>query len=163
MSILSSTKSGSSNVPMTINALIANNFFLSRNYKPENCKYSGDVFCSVDIPNVYVVHAKDNFTNRLLGINKEEFIFGVTRPKIPTYACTDGADMAIKQMNCAIIGLNALAIDINYHDIVIKNELHFYKLFKEAVFSLNKIYDTLKEITSWMPVAEKTLEEYLEE
>ena len=70
MSILSSTKSGSSNVPMTINTLLANNFFLSRGYR-RDIKYSGDVFCSTDFPNIYVVHAVPNFTNHILGIDKD--------------------------------------------------------------------------------------------
>ena len=162
MSILSSTKSGSSNVPMTINTLLANNFFLSRSYRPE-IKYSGDVFCSTDFPNIYVVHAVPNFTNHILGIDKESFIFGVTRPKIPTYACTRATDTSIKQIHHAVIALNKLAANIKYSDTVIKNELHFYKLFREASLSLEKINMALKQISDWMPVAEKTLEEYLEE
>ena len=47
--------------------------------------------------------------------------------------------------------------------MLIKNELHFYKLFREASLSLEKINMALKQISDWMPVAEKTLEEYLEE
>ena len=162
MSILSSTKSGSSNVPMTINTLLANNFFLSRGYRQE-IKYSGDVFCSTDFPNIYVVHAVPNFTNHILGIDKESFIFGVTQPKIPTYACTRATDTSIKQIHHAVIALNKLAASIKYSDTVIKNELHFYKLFREASLSLEKINMALKQISDWMPVAEKTLEEYLEE
>lgn len=162
MSILSSTKSGSSNVPMTINTLLANNFFLSRSYRPE-IKYSGDVFCNTDFPNIYVVHAKPNFTNHILGINKESFIFGVTRPKIPTYACTRVTDASVKQIQRAVIALNELAASIKCSDTVIKNELHFYKLFREASLSLENINNTLKQIYDWIPVAEKTLEEYLEE
>ena len=162
MSILSSTKSGSSNVPMTINTLLANNFFLSRGYR-RDIKYSGDVFCSTDFPNIYVVHAVPNFTNHILGIDKESFIFGVTHPKIPTYACTRATDTSIKQIQCAIIELNKLTTNIKCGSIVIKNELHFYKLFREASLSLEKINNTLKQISDWMPVAEKTLEEYLEE
>lgn len=162
MSILSSTKSGSSNVPMTINTLLANNFFLSRGYRQE-IKYSGDVFYSTDFPNIYVVHAKPNFTNHILGINKESFIFGVTQPKIPTYACTKATDTSIKQIQRAIIELNKLTTSIKCSDTVIKNELHFYKLFREASLSLEKINNTLKQIYDWIPVAEKTLEEYLEE
>ena len=163
MSILSSTKSGSSNVPMTINTLLANNFFLSRGYNREKSKYLGDVFCSTDFPNIYVVHAQPNFTNHILGINKESFIFGVNRPKIPTYACTRVTDESVKQIQRAIIELNKLTTSIKCSDTVIKNELHFYKLFREASFSLEKINNTLKQISDWMPVAEKTLEEYLEE
>lgn len=162
MSILSSTKSGSSNVPMTINTLLANNFFLSRSYR-RDIKYSGDVFCSTDFPNIYVVHAVPNFTNHILGIDKESFIFGVTQPKIPTYACTRATDTSIKQIHHAVIALNKLAASIKYSDTVIKNELHFYKLFREASLSLEKINMALKQISDWMPVAEKTLEEYLEE
>ena len=162
MSILSSTKSGSSNVPMTINTLLANNFFLSRGYR-RDIKYSGDVFCSTDFPNIYVVHAVPNFTNHILGIDKESFIFGVTHPKIPTYACTRATDTSIKQIQCAIIELNKLTTNIKCGSIVIKNELHFYKLFREASLSLEKINIALKQISDWMPVAEKTLEEYLEE
>ena len=162
MSILSSTKSGSSNVPMTINTLLANNFFLSRSYRPE-IKYSGDVFCSTDFPNIYVVHAVPNFTNHILGIDKESFIFGVTHPKIPTYAGTRVTDASIKQIHYAVIALNKLAASIKYGDTVIKNELHFYKLFRETSFYLEKINMALKQISDWMPVAEKTLEEYLEE
>lgn len=162
MSILSSTKSGSSNVPMTINTLLANNFFLSRSYR-RDIKYSGDVFCSTDFPNIYVVHAVPNFTNHILGIDKESFIFGVTHPKIPTYACTRATDASIKQIHYAVIALNKLAASIKYSDTVIKNELHFYKLFREASLSLEKINMALKQISDWMPVAEKTLEEYLEE
>ena len=163
MSILSSTKSGSSNVPMTINALLANNFFLSRGYNREKSKYLGDVFCNTDFPNIYVVHAQPNFTNHILGINKESFIFGVNRPKIPTYACTRVTDESVKQIQRAIIELNKLTTSIKCSDTVIKNELHFYKLFREASLSLEKINNTLKQISDWMPVAEKTLEEYLEE
>ena len=162
MSILSSTKSGSSNVPMTINTLLANDFFLSRSYR-RDIKYSGDVFCSTDFPNIYVVHAVPNFTNHILGIDKESFIFGVTQPKIPTYACTRATDASIKQIHYAVIALNKLAASIKYSDTVIKNELHFYKLFREASLSLEKINMALKQISDWMPVAEKTLEEYLEE
>ena len=162
MSILSSTKSGSSNVPMTINTLLANNFFLSHSYR-RDIKYSGDVFCSTDFPNIYVVHAVPNFTNHILGIDKESFIFGVTHPKIPTYACTRATDTSIKQIQCAIIELNKLTTNIKCGSIVIKNELHFYKLFREASLSLEKINMALKQISDWMPVAEKTLEEYLEE
>ena len=162
MSILSSTKSGSSNVPMTINTLLANNFFLSRGYRYD-IKYSGDVFCSTDFPNIYVVHAEPNFTNHILGINKESFIFGVTRPKIPTYACTRVTDASIKQIHHAVIALNELASSIKYSETVIKNELHFYKLFRETSLSLERINMALKQISDWMPVAEKTLEEYLEE
>lgn len=162
MSILSSTKSGSSNVPMTINTLLANNFFLSRGYRYD-IKYLGDVFCSTDFPNIYVVHAEPNFTNHILGINKESFIFGVTRPKIPTYACTSVTDASVKQIHNTVIALNELASSIKYSDTVIKNELHFYKLFREASLSLEKINVALKQISDWMPVAEKTLEEYLEE
>ena len=163
MSILSSTKSGSSNVPMTINTLLANNFFLSPGYNREKSKYLGDVFCSTDFPNIYVVHAVPNFTNHILGINKESFIFGVTRPKIPTYACTSVTDASVKQIHNAVIALNELASSIKYSETVIKNELHFYKLFREASLSLEKINMALKQISDWMPVAEKTLEEYLEE
>ena len=162
MSILSSTKSGSSNVPMTINTLLGNNFFLSRGYR-RDIKYSGDVFCNTDFPNIYVVHAVPNFTNHILGIDKESFIFGVTRPKIPTYACTRVTDASIKQIHYAVIALNKLAASIKYSNTVIKNELHFYKLFREASLSLEKINMALKQISDWMPVAEKTLEEYLEE
>lgn len=162
MSILSSTKSGSSNVPMTINTLLANNFFLSRSYR-RDIKYSGDVFCNTDFPNIYVVHAVPNFTNHILGIDKESFIFGVTHPKIPTYACTKATDTSIKQIHHAVIALNKLAASIKYSDTVIKNELHFYKLFREASLSLERINMALKQISDWMPVAEKTLEEYLEE
>lgn len=162
MSILSSTKSGSSNVPMTINTLLANNFFLSRSYR-RDIKYSGDVFCNTDFPNIYVVHAVPNFTNHILGIDKESFIFGVTHPKIPTYACTRATDTSMKQIHNAVIALNKLAASIKYSDTVIKNELHFYKLFREASLSLEKINMALKQISDWMPVAEKTLEEYLEE
>ena len=163
MSILSSTKSGSSNVPMTINTLLANNFFLSRGYNREKSKYLGDVFCNTDFPNIYVVHAQPNFTNHILGINKESFIFGVNRPKIPTYACTRVTDESVKQIQRAIIELNKLTTSIKCSDTVIKNELHFYKLFREASLSLEKINNTLKQISDWMPVAEKTLEEYLKE
>ena len=163
MSILSSTKSGSSNVSMTINTLLANNFFLSRGYNREKSKYLGDVFCNTDFPNIYVVHAQPNFTNHILGINKESFIFGVNRPKIPTYACTRVTDESVKQIQRAIIELNKLTTSIKCSDTVIKNELHFYKLFREASLSLEKINNTLKQISDWMPVAEKTLEEYLEE
>ena len=163
MSILSSTKSGSSNVPMTINTLLANNFFLSRGYNREKSKYLGDVFCNTDFPNIYVVHAQPNFTNHILGINKESFIFGVNRPKIPTYACTRVTDESVKQIQRAIIELNKLTTSIKCSDTVVKNELHFYKLFREASLSLEKINNTLKQISDWMPVAEKTLEEYLEE
>ena len=162
MSILSSTKSGSSNVPMTINTLLANNFFLSRSYR-RDIKYSGDVFCNTDFPNIYVVHAVPNFTNHILGIDKESFIFGVTHPKIPTYACTRATDTSMKQIHHAVIALNKLAASIKYSDTVIKNELHFYKLFREASLSLERINMALKQISDWMPVAEKTLEEYLEE